>query len=326
MPYRPPHWLETAASAIVPPAAAEHALGDITECSTSSRQYLRHLLSVVPPIVGSQIRRRLGIAGLVFSAVLAAFALLVSLGVPRSGFFAQSHPWLRLAAPWAVWVAGNVLSVAYGRRDRPRDWNAKIFAATVIATLAVAAAAGVPVTRVAMAAGAVFAIGIVLSLPWPKGVPATPLTPQTLAEHARLFQKGIWWRNARETAAAVVVMAFNAADLRTAGNTLTAAGHLLLIGGTLFIVAYLYIRAGSRPVPREGGVDARVPVAQPRAHQRSGAPPLHLRVAPHAHRALVPLQVAVVGVDQHRASGGEGEKVAGHHLVPGGEQAGHAGR
>ena len=37
MPYSPPRWLESLADALVPPASAEHVLGDLAESSPSNR-------------------------------------------------------------------------------------------------------------------------------------------------------------------------------------------------------------------------------------------------------------------------------------------------
>ena len=45
-----------------------------------------------------------------------------------------------------------------------------------------------------------------LAMPFATSGMPPPLSAETLPEHARLFQKGIWWRNAREQAVAAVLI------------------------------------------------------------------------------------------------------------------------
>ncbi len=255
MAYSPPRWLESVGEALLPPASAEHALGDLSECSNSNARYVENLVSVLPSVVWSQIRRRATLGGVAFNAVLTAFFLVVFQGIPKAPFFAEKWAWMRLAAPWAIWVMGCALAAAYGPRDKPTWWSRRVFLATVAATIGSAAVTGVPLVGVVVGLGVVFGTLLVLSMPWLTHRPPAPLSLETLPDHARLFQRGIWWRNARESMAAVVVVIVNARDLWQAENELLWTGHLLLIIGVLFIMGFLYFHAGSRTVP--GQVDAR---------------------------------------------------------------------
>ncbi|HEY6506591.1 MAG TPA: hypothetical protein VIY56_01175, partial [Vicinamibacterales bacterium] len=63
MPYSPPRWLDRFAGLLLPPASAEHTLGDLSEASRSNADYLRQLASVLPRVVWSQVRRRATIGG-----------------------------------------------------------------------------------------------------------------------------------------------------------------------------------------------------------------------------------------------------------------------
>ncbi len=255
MTYRPPRWLESLAGTVVPPAAQESALGDLAECSGSTSRYLANLTSIVPRMIWSQIRRRATVGGVVFNAVLTAVVLSAAQASGQAPFFTEPWASARLAAPWAIWVAGCALAAAYGPRDKPTCWNTKLFAATIVAALGSAVLLDVPVARVAIGLAIVFAISLVLALPVLRRATRPPLSAATLSQHAHLFQKTIRWRNARESLACVFVVSVNAADAWRADSLMMRTGHLFLVFGVLFIMCYIHFRAGSRPVPQS---DARV--------------------------------------------------------------------
>jgi hypothetical protein len=249
----PSSLLESIAGTLVPPASAEHVLGDLAECSTSDRKYLRNLLSILPRVVWSQVRRRATIGGLVFHAVVAAIVLMATFGgSPR--LLDQPWVWRGLAAVWAVWVAGCALSAAYGPCDAPTSWNRRVFTAFLLLAAGTGVLLGLPVLRVTLALGILMGILLVVAMPWTTKAPP-PLSHATLHEHARLFQRRIWWRNARETIAGLFVLAVNVRGLWHSETQLDAATRLLLIAGVLFVVGYLYFRASPRSVPSDA--DAR---------------------------------------------------------------------
>jgi hypothetical protein len=253
MPYSPPRWLEVLGGRLVPPSSAEHALGDLAECSRSGTDYAGNLLSILPRVVWSQVRRRATIGGIAFNAVLAG-VLLLAQRFPES-FFATPWSVPRLAVPWAIWVCGVALAAAYGPRTQPYALNWRVFTTFAAIALAAAAILDVPLLRVVTGFGMTLGLILVLSMPWLKRTTPPALSAETLLTHARNFQRGIWWRNARESAACLLVIAFNVRSLARAETPLQVAGHALLIAGVLFIVGYLHLRAASRVVP--DGADAK---------------------------------------------------------------------
>jgi len=249
MPYSPPRWLESLGDALVPPASAEHVLGDLAESSPSSAAYVRHLVSILPRVIWSQVRRRATVGGTIFNAVLMAFVLLACRRFPNAPSAADSWAWIRLGAPWATWVTGCALASAYGPSDKPGWGNRRVYIATGLATLASAAGFGVPLAGVILALGIVIATLLMFTAPWRTTGTLPPLSLDTLSDHARLFQKTIWWRNARESLAAAVVLMLSTRDLWRADSQLARTGNALLIAGILFIIWFLHFRAGSRAVP-----------------------------------------------------------------------------
>ena len=105
-----------------------------------------------------------------------------------------------------------------------------------------------------MGLGAVYGSLLILSMPWLATTAPPPLSLDTLADHARRFQRGIWWRNPRESLACAVVLALNAPGLWQAETTIDRAGKLLLIAGVAFIMGFLHLRAASRAVPVDADV------------------------------------------------------------------------
>jgi hypothetical protein len=64
-----------------------------------------------------------------------------------------------------------------------------------------------------------------------------------------LFQSGIWWRNLRESLAAVVVLAFQVPDLLEAVDPMVRLSKFVLIAGVLFVIGYLNLVARPRALP-----------------------------------------------------------------------------
>jgi hypothetical protein len=154
MPYSPSPRLERLAERLIPPACAEYVLGDLAESSRSQAEYLRNVISVVPHVVWSQIRRRVTVIGLIFHAAITAGLLSAFLKTA----FVPGGPTvlLRAAVPWAIWIIGSALAAAYGHRDRRAQSNRMVLVATMVTAVLAAAATGLPAVRVAMAFGAVF--------------------------------------------------------------------------------------------------------------------------------------------------------------------------
>ena len=243
--------MESVATALLPPASSEHALGDLAESSHSQREYIRNLASILPRVIWSQVRRRARLGRIVSHLVVIAIVLPMAHGVSQAPLFALSWAWLRLAACAAIWIGGCALAAAYGPRSRANQWNRAVFGATVIATLSAGVLLGVPVLPTILGLALALALLMLLTLPWIDRQAAGPLSIDTLPVHAKLFQNGIWWRNARESAAGAVVLFFNVLSLWNPESPMMLAGHLLTIAGVLFIIGFLHLKACSRAVPSE---------------------------------------------------------------------------
>jgi hypothetical protein len=69
------------------------------------------------------------------------------------------------------------------------------------------------------------------------------MTLDDIKAKARKLRNTIWWRNAREDAAAViVVVAFGRTLLDASAHDLTRLGALLVILATVFVIAYMHVR------------------------------------------------------------------------------------
>jgi hypothetical protein len=246
-PHRPSRWLEWLAGRLVPPASREHVLGDLAESTKSDRAYAAQLGSLLPRVLWTQIRRRATVGFILTNAVFTGIALAIALAA-LSPSFAGSPRLIRVAIPWAIWIAGCAVSAAYGPLERPERWNGRLFLGTLIVTFAASQVSGVPVSGVAAALAGVVALFLAFALPVLKHGMPPPLSADTLPRHARLFQTFIRWRNARELIAVAVVVSMNVTDLQEARG-LELVANVLIMSGALFIGCFMLVRAGSRQVP-----------------------------------------------------------------------------
>jgi hypothetical protein len=93
------------------------------------------------------------------------------------------------------------------------------------------------------------AVAVLFGMPFIKYGTPGPLSTGTVLQHARLFQSGIWWRNLRESLAAVVVLAFQVPDLLEAVDPMVRLSKFVLIAGVLFVIGYLNLVARPRALP-----------------------------------------------------------------------------
>jgi hypothetical protein len=260
MSYRPPRRLERLAGLLLPPANAEPILGDITECSESNQSFVANLFAVLPGAVWCQIRRRCNRGVTIFNALLSAYVMGAMQAWLHNSYLGEPWAWLRLAAPFAIWVCGGMLSSAYGPASKPNHASCPGFIATVILTLATAALLGVPVTGVAAALLVVIGFWVLVlvlfGMPFIKYGTPGPLSTDTLLQHARLFQSGIWWRNLRESLAGLVVLALQVRAFFEWPDPMTRVTKILLIAGVLFILGFLNLYARPHRVPEAGTPDA----------------------------------------------------------------------
>jgi|GEM_PF-322036 len=254
MTHNPPRWLERFGELLIPPASREHVLGDVAESSDSNFQYLINLARVLPSVVWGAIRRRANLGGVIFNGLISGFILGFCQAYFDSAGFRGIGAWLRLAVPWGVWVIGCVLAAAYGPSDKPASWNSKLFYATIAVAIGVGAVVGLSVAGILVGLGVVIGVTLILTMPWVhQSSLQQPLTVENLPQQACTFQKAIWWRNARESAVALVLILVQARDAWSSEHWSEAAGNLLLIAGMSFVLYYLQFRAAPRRVP-EGDI------------------------------------------------------------------------
>jgi hypothetical protein len=122
----------------------------------------------------------------------------------------------------------------------------------------VAVALRVPIAGIAVALSAIVAFWsvfiLVIQMPWLKmETLQQPLSLDKVPDRARTFQRGIWWRNARESAVGGFLVVMQSLQLLRVKEPAEALESFLLLPGVLFIIYYLHFRANSRPVP-EGDV------------------------------------------------------------------------
>lgn len=111
---RPPALIESAVRLLVPPAAREHVLGDLSERYSSPRQYVVDALRTIPFVVASQIRRTTNLALL----LIPAFLFMVSFGAGHA-----EHFWIRGGIPTIAALIGLVLRDAYRVPNMNRPWR-----------------------------------------------------------------------------------------------------------------------------------------------------------------------------------------------------------
>ncbi|HZI79452.1 MAG TPA: hypothetical protein VFD69_08060 [Vicinamibacterales bacterium] len=261
MPYLPSRRLEAIAAALLPPSSREHVLGDLTECAHTPGQYLASFVAVLPKVVFSELRRKLRAdSGLALVAALTAAALGIAAVATRGRALAVPGEWLRWTAPGVVWLIGCALAAAYGRAGT-RLWNGWCVLGAFVASIGAAALAGAHLAAATTAVAVAAAAHIAITLPRAANelarlAPArAPLSLDNLDERARDFQRKIWWRNFRESAAGLVVLTANFGNITNATSAVERAGPLLTTAGILCVMLVLHTRAGSRRVP--GTSDAR---------------------------------------------------------------------
>jgi hypothetical protein len=247
--FQPEWWLERFTTALIPPGSREHVLGDLAECSETRGEYLENLASALPCVIVCHIRRRVSKGTVVINAIASAIALTAATTPPVS----DSGTWIRLLLPWAIWNAGCVLAAAYGPPDKLGRLNPSVLGATFLVVVIAAVLAGFSIAAVATGLGALIVLLLLLNMPWvPTEKLLQPLSVDTLPDQARAFQRTIWWRNAREIGAALIVLTANVPDMWRGETAVDRLSHGLLVAGTLFVMGYLRFRAGSRPLPAGG--------------------------------------------------------------------------
>jgi hypothetical protein len=80
------------------------------------------------------------------------------------------------------------------------------------------------------------------------------MSVEEIRVRAGKFQKKVFWRNAREYVAALVVVLFFGFQFLLTSDTLARVACALIIAGTLYVMWHLHQRGASRGVPAEMGL------------------------------------------------------------------------
>jgi len=84
------------------------------------------------------------------------------------------------------------------------------------------------------------------------------MSVEDLRSKAGKFHKRIWWRNAREYGAVIVVVVFLGFQLTRPADSLTRSGFALMIGGVLYLAWGLHKRSSTKRIPEELGFASSV--------------------------------------------------------------------
>ena len=155
---------------LLPPASREHVLGDLHERYTTRWRYMAEVISVVPLVILSNIRRTLDPVVLLMEAFTFFMSFLIagwSLG-PGS-FLYHDLGFLRVAIPTAVASLGLVLADAYAnprKRSPMRPVLGAVFSllCVLLSQMTLSGSGGLALPRFVMVAGSSMALLLVSTL------------------------------------------------------------------------------------------------------------------------------------------------------------------
>lgn len=260
----PPALIEAIVRVLVPPAAREHVLGDLSERYVSPRAYLLEALRTVPFVVGSRIRRTTHPAGLLFGAAL----LIVGFGAGATdGFLA------RAALPTLVALVAVVLRDAYRVADARRPWRQALVDVAVVAAAAAVSQVVLAVVHPAwlMAGGAVGTSAAILAVMYlvrvqnPAGfVRAQPVFASTMSLEELRQEIQAAERVGRRAvrievvAGLCIAVSFGATALFGGGPPIVRIGSAVTAAGVLLVVRRLWRSWSESPVPADAPFDDAV--------------------------------------------------------------------
>jgi len=120
----PPRSLETLVGIFIPPACREEVLGDLHERYTGLVLYLGDVLSTVPFVILSRIRRTTDFQVLLMEAFLLYLSFWGAARLGDTAFLNDRFGLLRLAIPAAATLLGLMLEDAYAMPGRRRPMKA----------------------------------------------------------------------------------------------------------------------------------------------------------------------------------------------------------
>jgi hypothetical protein len=126
---RPPRTLEALAGLLIPPACREVVLGDLHERYAGLPHYLADVLSTVPLVILSRIRRTTDFQVLLMEAFVLFLSFWGAAKFGDSAFLNDRLGLLRVAIPAATALLGLMLEDAYARPGR--RWPMKALRAPI---------------------------------------------------------------------------------------------------------------------------------------------------------------------------------------------------
>jgi len=267
--------LEAIVALFIPPAGREHVLGDLHERYENPRQYIQDAARTLPLVIFSRIRRTADTQFLLLEAlaVLISFVAAAWLLLEGPLFVNEPSGFLRLLAPVAMALVGLLLGDAYAdprKRSSLRCVQAPLLAVALMflsqAVLAVMSpawmlprwvfVAGAAVSLLLLSAGRMLRrqAGDELRAAPSNGGSSNP--HDQIVHKAQEFEKKIRWRNLREYAAAILVIAAFGTYIVIFENPAIRLGSSLIIAAAAYVVWHLHRRGAARDLPAAGGFSA----------------------------------------------------------------------
>lgn len=113
MPQGPPKWLEQLAGVLIPPACREEVLGDLHERYKNPGQYARDMISTVPFVILSRIRRTTDAQLLVMEALLVYGSFLAAAWYQEPSLVSDQRGLLHLMIPAGITFVFLLVDNAY---------------------------------------------------------------------------------------------------------------------------------------------------------------------------------------------------------------------
>jgi hypothetical protein len=258
---RPPVVIEAVVRTLLPPAAREHVLGDLTERYTSPRRYVVDALRTVPFVIASQVRRTTSLFWFLMPALI--FMMAFAAG-PADAF------WIRGGIPTSAALIGLVLRDAYRRPDVSRPWRQGAVDIAVVTVCVLASqlvlAAMQPLWLVASGGGArLTVVLVILYLVRVQNSPASGLNPRCMASGPTMSLDGLrrevsMYQSATRRAVTIelavglfVVLFFTGfAVIAVDAPVLIRIGAVLGAAGALFVASRMWTVLTLPPIPVDG--------------------------------------------------------------------------
>ena len=122
----PPNWLQNLAAVLIPPACREEVLGDLYERYRNPGQYLRDMISTVPFVILSRIRRTSDMQLLAMEALLVYGSFLAAAWYQDPSLVTDQRGLLHLLIPAGITFAFLLFDHAFA--PSARTWGGSLLA------------------------------------------------------------------------------------------------------------------------------------------------------------------------------------------------------